>query len=96
MMSIAYKEGVQISPNVLHELIVSSNQDIRQVLHNLSLLSTGAKRIDNLLSEKSIKDIRLVLIMFYFSIAFIDFYFYLRVRLMRSKKSLQVVKNTRE
>ncbi len=64
MMSIAYKEGIQVSPNVLHELIVSSNQDIRQVLHNLSLLSTGAKRIDNLLSEKSIKDIKLVLIMF--------------------------------
>jgi DNA polymerase III delta prime subunit len=64
MMSIAYKEGIQVAPNVLHELIVSSNQDIRQVLHNLSLMSTGAKRIDNLLSERSIKDIKLVLIMF--------------------------------
>ncbi|CAG2122047.1 unnamed protein product, partial [Medioppia subpectinata] len=53
------KEGLQIAPNVLHELIVSANQDIRQVLHNLSLLGTGAKKIDNLLSDQSIKDVRL-------------------------------------
>ena len=62
MMSIAYKEGIQIAPNILHELIVSSNQDIRQVLHNLSLLSTGHKCINNLLSEQSIKDVKLVFI----------------------------------
>ena len=60
MMSIAYKEGIQIAPNVLHELIVSSNQDIRQVLHNLSLLSAGHKRINNLISEHQIKDVKLV------------------------------------
>ncbi|CAG2163081.1 unnamed protein product [Oppiella nova] len=59
MMSIAFKEGIQISPNVLHELIVSANQDIRQILHNLSLLGTGAKKINNLLSDQSIKDVRL-------------------------------------
>ena len=31
MMSIAYKEGIKISPQALHEIIVASNQDIRQV-----------------------------------------------------------------
>ena len=30
-MSIAYKEGIKIKPQGLQEIIMSSNQDIRQV-----------------------------------------------------------------
>ncbi|XP_067138273.1 replication factor C subunit 1 [Centruroides vittatus] len=37
MMSIAFKEKIQISASILQDMIVASNQDIRQVMHNLSL-----------------------------------------------------------
>lgn len=37
MMSITFKENIQITPNILNDIIVASNQDIRQVMHNLSL-----------------------------------------------------------
>lgn len=32
MMSIAYKEGIKIPPPALNEIILASNQDVRQVL----------------------------------------------------------------
>jgi replication factor C subunit 1 len=60
MMSIAFKEGVNLSGDALNELIVSSNQDIRQVLHFMSLMCAGKSgRIDKL-TDKTIKDVRLV------------------------------------
>lgn len=31
MMSVAFKEGVKVSPEALHDVVVASNQDIRQV-----------------------------------------------------------------
>lgn len=31
MMSIAYKEGIKIPPPALNEIILASNQDVRQV-----------------------------------------------------------------
>ena len=31
MMSIAYKEGIKIPPPALNEMILASNQDVRQV-----------------------------------------------------------------
>ncbi|NXA46642.1 RFC1 factor, partial [Nothocercus julius] len=37
MMSIAFKEGLKIPPPAMHEIILSANQDIRQVLHNLNM-----------------------------------------------------------
>ncbi|XP_014353333.1 replication factor C subunit 1 isoform X1 [Latimeria chalumnae] len=37
MMSIAFKEGLKIPPPALNEIILAANQDIRQVLHNLSM-----------------------------------------------------------
>ncbi|KAM4854962.1 replication factor C subunit 1 [Thomomys bottae] len=37
MMSIAYKEGLKIPPPAMNEIILGANQDIRQVLHNLSM-----------------------------------------------------------
>ena len=62
MMSIAFKEKIQIAPDALQDLIASSNQDIRQILHSLSLLSagTGQSRINKLINEKSMKDVRIV------------------------------------
>ncbi|XP_043099548.1 replication factor C subunit 1 isoform X2 [Puntigrus tetrazona] len=43
MMSIAFKEGLKIPPPALNEVILASNQDIRQVLHNLSMWSAKDK-----------------------------------------------------
>ncbi|KAM6972617.1 replication factor C subunit 1 [Aplochiton taeniatus] len=43
MMSIAFKEGLMIPPPALNEVILASNQDIRQVLHNLSMWSSKDK-----------------------------------------------------
>ncbi|XP_006258533.2 replication factor C subunit 1 isoform X1 [Alligator mississippiensis] len=37
MMSVAYKEGLKIPPPAMNEIIMAANQDIRQVLHNLSM-----------------------------------------------------------
>lgn len=38
MMSICFKEKIKIDPNTLMQLIVGCNQDIRQVLHHLSMI----------------------------------------------------------
>ncbi|KAF4071573.1 hypothetical protein AMELA_G00274930 [Ameiurus melas] len=43
MMSIAFKEGLKIPPPALNEVILAANQDIRQVLHNLSMWSATDK-----------------------------------------------------
>ncbi|XP_066516098.1 replication factor C subunit 1 isoform X2 [Hoplias malabaricus] len=43
MMSIAFKEGLKIPPPALNEVILASNQDIRQVLHNLCMWSATDK-----------------------------------------------------
>ncbi|CAG5939388.1 unnamed protein product [Menidia menidia] len=43
MMSIAYKEGIKIPPPALNEIILASNQDVRQVIHNLSMWSAKDK-----------------------------------------------------
>ncbi|XP_072239367.1 replication factor C subunit 1 [Leuresthes tenuis] len=43
MMSIAYKEGIKIPPPALNEMILASNQDVRQVIHNLSMWSAKDK-----------------------------------------------------
>ncbi|XP_016145085.1 replication factor C subunit 1-like [Sinocyclocheilus grahami] len=42
-MSIAFKEGLKIPPPALNEVILASNHDIRQVLHNLSMWSAKDK-----------------------------------------------------
>lgn len=41
MMSVCFKENIQIKPDALHELIVGCGQDVRQVLHHLSMLKAG-------------------------------------------------------
>lgn len=38
MMSVCFKEKIKIAPDALNELIVSCNQDVRQVLHHLSMI----------------------------------------------------------
>lgn len=43
MMSIAYKEGIKIPPPALNEIILASNHDVRQVIHNLSMWSVKDK-----------------------------------------------------
>lgn len=43
MMSLAFKEGIKIPPPALNEIILASNQDVRQVIHNLSMWSAKDK-----------------------------------------------------
>ncbi|XP_060883556.1 replication factor C subunit 1 [Labrus mixtus] len=43
MMSLAFKEGIKIPPPALNEMILASNQDVRQVIHNLSMWSARDK-----------------------------------------------------
>ncbi|XP_064460970.1 replication factor C subunit 1-like isoform X2 [Ornithodoros turicata] len=63
MMSIAYKEGIKVTPAAVQEIIVASNQDVRQVLHNLSLWSARTKglSIEQAKSDagKGTKDIKM-------------------------------------
>jgi len=41
MMSVCFKEKIQIKPEALSELIVGCGQDVRQVLHHLSMVRAG-------------------------------------------------------
>lgn len=43
MMSIAYKEGLKIAPPSLDQIIHAANFDIRQIIHNISMLSADDK-----------------------------------------------------
>ncbi|GAB1600582.1 replication factor C subunit 1-like [Argonauta hians] len=45
MMTLAFKEGLKISPPALNEIILASNHDIRQVIHNLFMWSSSDKNI---------------------------------------------------
>lgn len=44
-MSVCFKENINITGEALEELIISSNHDLRQVLHRLSLLSSSNKSL---------------------------------------------------
>ncbi|XP_065733320.1 replication factor C subunit 1 [Phocoena phocoena] len=62
MMSIAFKEGLKIPPPAMNEIILGANQDIRQVLHNLSMWCARSKALtydqakaDSLRAKKDIK-----------------------------------------
>lgn len=39
MMSLAFKEGIKIPPPALNEIILASNQDVRQVKTKMSFCS---------------------------------------------------------
>ncbi|KAL4217963.1 replication factor C subunit 1 [Mactra antiquata] len=45
VMSIAFKEGLKIPPPALNEIIVAANQDMRQVIHNLSMWTAADKAV---------------------------------------------------
>uniref|UniRef100_A0A8C8RXB8 Replication factor C subunit 1 n=1 Tax=Pelusios castaneus TaxID=367368 RepID=A0A8C8RXB8_9SAUR len=63
MMSIAYKEGLKIPPPAMNEIILAANQDIRQVLNNLSMWCTKNKSLTydeaKMDASKAKKDIKL-------------------------------------
>ena len=46
MMSVCFKEGLTIEPQALKEMIMASGQDVRQVMHNLSLWSATSKNLN--------------------------------------------------
>lgn len=52
MMSVCFKEGIKIESSALIEMIIASGQDVRQVLHNLSLWGSG----DSSLSAETAKE----------------------------------------
>ena len=68
MMSVCFKEKLKITPDALTELIVACNQDVRQVLHHLSLLKARpdpkplaaeeARREGQTMKKTSIKIVR--------------------------------------
>ncbi|XP_004681405.1 PREDICTED: replication factor C subunit 1 isoform X1 [Condylura cristata] len=45
MLSIAFKEGLKIPPPAMNEIILGANQDIRQVLHNMSMWCARSKAL---------------------------------------------------
>ncbi|XP_045429338.1 replication factor C subunit 1 isoform X3 [Pipistrellus kuhlii] len=65
MMSIAFKEGLKIPPPAMNEIILGSNQDIRQVLHNLSMWCARSKALTydqaKADSQRAKKDIKLAI-----------------------------------
>ena len=46
MMSVCFKEKIQIKPNALTELIIGCGQDVRQVLHHLSMVKVAGGGAD--------------------------------------------------
>lgn len=62
MMSVCFKEGISIKPEALDEIIQGCNQDVRQVLHHLSMLAsdkTLSTEKAKLEANKSRKDLKL-------------------------------------
>ena len=45
LMSVCFKEGVKITPDVLDQIIIGANYDIRQCLNNLSMWTSNSKQI---------------------------------------------------
>jgi replication factor C subunit 1 len=64
LMSICFKEGIKATPDLLDQIIIGCNYDIRQCLHNLSMWSSNNKNL-SLTSktqtdiEKAMKDVRM-------------------------------------
>lgn len=55
LMSVCFKEGIKITPELLDQIIKGCNYDIRQCLHNLSMWSSNNKSMQA--SESSKNDI---------------------------------------
>lgn len=58
MMSVAFKEGLKIPPPAMNEVILGANQDIRQVLHNLSMWCASSKALTYDEAKSSAKNAR--------------------------------------
>ena len=52
MMSICFREKIKIAPNVLLDLITGCNQDVRQVLHHLSMMKAKSDQFTEEDSKK--------------------------------------------
>ncbi|KAL0275125.1 UNVERIFIED_CONTAM: hypothetical protein PYX00_003084 [Menopon gallinae] len=52
MMSVCFKEGLKIPSEALEEIIINANQDVRQVLHNLSLWTAKEKVVSKEQAKK--------------------------------------------
>ncbi|XP_063243328.1 replication factor C subunit 1 [Bacillus rossius redtenbacheri] len=61
MMSVCYKEGIKITPEALTDIITAANQDIRQVLHHLSVFSANSKTMSTEQTKKDANDARKIL-----------------------------------
>ncbi|CAO2639831.1 Replication factor C subunit 1 [Lemmus lemmus] len=63
MLSIAFKEGLKIPPPAMNEIILGANQDVRQVLHNMSMWCAQSKALTydqaKTDSQRAKKDIKL-------------------------------------
>lgn len=61
MMSVLFKEKFKVPPNILNEIIAASNNDIRQTLNHLSLLSSKKDSTEELIfnSDATKKDLKL-------------------------------------
>ncbi|KFD55293.1 hypothetical protein M514_03934 [Trichuris suis] len=55
LMSIVHKEHLSVSPQTLDQLIEASQHDIRQVLHNLSLMTTNKQNVTFDEARRSVK-----------------------------------------
>lgn len=63
MLSVCFKEGINIEAKALDEIIMGANQDVRQVLHHLSMLASDKRSLSTekakLEASKSRKDLKL-------------------------------------
>lgn len=63
LMSVCFKENIQIKPDVLDQIIASANYDIRQCLNNLSMWTSNKKSLTMESNkgdiERAIKDVRM-------------------------------------
>jgi replication factor C subunit 1 len=64
LMSICFKEGIKITPDLLDQIITGCNYDIRQCMHNLSMWSSNNKNMVASKSatadiEKAMKDVKM-------------------------------------
>lgn len=63
-MSVCFREGLKVKADALDQIIMGSNQDVRQVLHHLSMFSAKEKTISSDQakqdSNKAKKDLKIV------------------------------------
>ncbi len=63
LMGVCFREGVKIAPDVLDQIIVGANYDIRQCLNNLSMWSSTSKVMSKEANakdiERAMKDVRM-------------------------------------